>query len=67
MNSVQLLNLTLVSEGGVTPGSMLEDPFLTGKTYESLSSPKNSRAVVEMAAQKAAEPDGYSGWSATSK
>jgi hypothetical protein len=43
---------------------MREEPFGIGTVHPSESEPKKRRLACACAAQKLAEPDGYSGWSA---
>ena len=55
----------VMSRAGVIPGSMREEPFGVGIVQSSASEPRKRRLASACAAQKLADPDGYSGWSAT--
>ena len=54
----------VMSPAGVIPGSIREEPCGVGTIHPSESEPRKRRPACAWAAQKLAEPDGYSGWSA---
>ena len=62
-NSVNVIHgPRVMSVAGVTPGSITEDPAGTVTDQPNASEPRYRRLAWECAAQKHAEPDGYSGW-----
>lgn len=56
-----------MSFAGVIPGSTTEDPLGAGTDQLSASLPRKRRATCACAARNDDDPDGYSGWSATSR
>src|SRR6266571_78247 len=62
--SVNVFHLSSRFLAGVMPGSMRDDPFLTSTVKPKSSDPVKRRWACAYAAQKHAEADGYSGWSA---
>ena len=62
--SLHVAQLTVVSLAGVMPGSIRDDPYGKDPVQPSSSEPRKRRLACACAAQKAADPDGYSAWSA---
>src|SRR5262245_7986868 len=53
---------SVISVAGVTPGSITDEPAGTVTDQPNASEPRYRRLACECAAQKHADPDGYSGW-----